>query len=130
MFGLKAVSAHNGWAMAAAGAIIVMCGLSVLAFIISQLHKIVGLFEEKKKGAAPVEPPPSDTGFDILSDLAAAALRYQPLTEELGDSFPLAELYRIFEREDLPHPHLTITALREAEYLLPAGEGFFCWKKI
>ena len=51
MFGLKAVSAHNGWAMAAAGAIIVMCGLSVLAFIISQLHKIVGLFEEKKKGA-------------------------------------------------------------------------------
>jgi hypothetical protein len=127
MFGLKAVSAHNGWAMAAAGAIIVMCGLSVLAFIISQLHKIVGLFEERKKTALPVEPPAAE--FDPLSDLAAAALRYQPLTEELGDSFPLAELYRIFEREDLPHPHLTITALREAEYLLPVGEGLFCWKK-
>jgi hypothetical protein len=127
MFGLKAVSAHNGWAMAAAGAIIVMCGLSVLAFVISQLHKVVGLFEERKKGPLPVEPPPAD--IDILSDLTAAALRYQPLTDELGDSFPLAELYRIFETEDLPHPHLTITALREAEYLLPAGEGLFCWKK-
>lgn len=127
MFGLKAVSAHNGWAMAAAGAIIVMCGLSVLAFVISQLHKIIGLFEERKKGPTPVEAVPAE--IDTLSDLAAAALRYQPLTDELGDSFPLAELYTIFEREELPHPHLTITALREAEYLLPVGENLFCWKK-
>ncbi len=127
MFGLKAVSAHNGWAMAAAGAIIVMCGLSVLAFIISQLHRIIGVFEGRKKAPPPAEPEPVE--IDALGDPAGAALLYRPLTEELGDSFALAELYRIFEREDLPHPHLTISALREAEYLLPAGEGLFCWKK-
>ena len=127
MFGLEAISAHNGWAMAITGSIIVMSGLSVLALVISQLHKIIGLFEERKKGASHSAQPPTD--IDVLNDLAVTTLLYQPLTAELGDSFPLAELYRIFERESLPHPHLTITALREAEYLLPLGEGLFSWKK-
>ena len=127
MFGLEAISAHNGWAMAVTGTIIVMCGLSALAFIISQLHKIIGLFEEKKKETPPPAQPSAD--IDILNDLPVTALLYQPLTAELGDSFPLAELYRIFERESLPHPHLTISALREAEYLRPSGEGLFSWKK-
>ena len=127
MLGLEAISAHNGWAMAVTGIIIVMCGLSVLAFIISQLHKVIGLFEEKKKTAPHFVQPAAD--IDILNDLAVTTLLYQPLTAELGDSFPLAELYRIFERENLPHPHLTISALREAEYLLPSGDGLFIWKK-
>ena len=48
MLGLEAISAHNGWAMAITGTIIVMCGLSALAFIISQLHKIIALFEKRK----------------------------------------------------------------------------------
>ena len=127
MFGLEAISAHNGWAMAVTGTIIVMCGLSALAFIISQLHKIIGLFEEKKKETPPPVQPSAD--IDILNDLAAAARLYQPLTAELGDSFQLARLYQIFERESLPHPHLTINAMREAGYLQPAGEGLFSWKK-
>jgi len=127
MIGLEAISAHNGWAMAITGSIIVMCGLSALAFIISQLHKVIGLFEKKKKEASPFAQPSTD--IDILNDLPVTALLYQPLTAELGDSFPLAELYRIFERENLPHPHLTITALREAEYLRPSGEGLFSWNK-
>ena len=127
MIGLEAISAHNGWAMAVTGSIIVMCGLSALAFIISQLHKIIGLFEKEKEKASHFTKPEAD--IDILNDLPVTALLYQPLTAELGDSFPLAELYRIFEKEQLPHPHLTISALREAEYLLPSGEGLFSWKK-
>jgi len=127
MLGLEAISAHNGWAMAVTGIIIVMCGLSVLAFIISQLHKVIGLFEEKQKAAPHFAQPAAD--IDILNDLAVTTLLYQPLTAELGESFPLAELYRIFERENLPHPHLTISALREAGYLLPSGDGLYLWKK-
>ena len=124
--GLEAISEHNGWAMAVTGTIIVMGGLSILAFIISQLHKIIGLFEEKKKPPPPVIQPAAD--FDVLNDLEAAALLYMPLTADLGDSFHLADLYRKFEKENLPHPHLTISALRSAEYLLPLGEGLFRWK--
>ena len=126
MIGLQAISAHNGWAMAITGSIIVMSGLSVLAFIISQLHKIIGLFEKKKEKGSHFTKPAAD--IDVLSDLAATARMYQPLTADLGDSFHLADLYRIFEKEQLPHPHLTISALREAKYLESLGEGLFSWK--
>jgi hypothetical protein len=127
MFGLQAISAHNGWAMAVTGAIIVMCGLSALAFIISQLHKVIGLFEEKKKASHHVAEPLED--IDILNNLEAAARMYQPLTAGLGDSFQLADVYRVLEEENLPHPHLTIQSLRAAEYLQPTGDGLFSWKK-
>jgi hypothetical protein len=128
MLGLEAISAQNGWAMAITGTIIVMGGLSVLAYILSQLHKVIGLFEKKKKAPPPfVQPPVAD--IDILKDLEAAALMYRSLTADLGDRFHLTDLYRKFEKEKQPHPHLTISALRNAEYLLPLGEGLFCWKK-
>jgi len=126
MLGLEAISAHNGWAMAVTGTIIVMGGLSILAFIISQLHKIIGLFEKKKKAPPPFVQPQAD--IDILNDLEAAARMYKPLTADLGDRFHLTDLYRLFEKENLPHPHLTISALRAAEYLQPLGEGLFSWK--
>ena len=106
MYGVQAVTAHNGWAMAAAGAIIVMCGLSVLAFIISQLHKIIGVFEERKKTPAPVEPEP--VKIDPLRDPAAAADLPGDEAAEAGG---------------------VENALREAGYILPAEEGLFCWKK-
>ncbi|MEJ2331750.1 MAG: OadG family protein [Desulfobulbaceae bacterium] len=89
MIGLQAISANNGWSMAFVGALIVMCGLASLSFIISQLHKIIGLFEKK-----------------------------------------LVKLYEIFERENLPHPHLTISAFRDAGYLIPLGSGLFSWQKV
>ena len=127
MVGLQAISAHNGWAMAVTGSIIVMAGLSVLAVIISQLHKMIGLFEKRKEEAPHFAKPEAD--MDVFSDLAATARMYQPLTADLGDSFHLADLYRIFEREQLPHPHLTISALREAKHLQSLGDGLFSWEK-
>lgn len=127
MLGLEAIAAHNGWAMAITGTIIVMCGLSVLAFVISQLHKIIGLFGKKEKAVPHFVSPPAH--LNILNDLDTAARMYKPLTADLGDKFHLTQLYRIFEKENLPHPHLTIRALRAAEYLLPLGEGLFSWKK-
>lgn len=127
--------------MALAGACIVMTGLSLLSFIISQLHKIVGMFEkkaEKTKKPAPektiaITEPTTESvvGIEnILDDLAAAAKFCMPLTAELGDSFELTKLYQVFETENLPHPHITIRALRDAGYLTPEGEGSFSWKKV
>ena len=45
MYGLEAINAHNGWAMALTGAIIVMTGRTVLSTIISQLHRIVDMMQ-------------------------------------------------------------------------------------
>jgi hypothetical protein len=128
MIGLQAISANNGWSMAFVGALIVMCGLASLSFIISQLHKIIGLFEKKKAAAHAIVEQPAD--IDVLNNLEVAARTYQMLTADLGDSFELVKLYEIFERENLPHPHLTIRAFRDAGYLIPLGSGLFSWQKV
>ena len=75
MYGLDAISAANGWAMAIAGALIVMTGLTVLSFVISQLHKVAGLLEkglekestdqEKTMADLPKPPPDQHPVFDI-----------------------------------------------------------------
>ncbi len=127
MIGLEAIAANNGWAMAITGITIVMSGLAILAFIISQLHKIIGFFEKKKAAASISAQLPAD--IDILNNPAAAAATYQQLTADLGESFQLAKLYEISERESLPHPHLTISALRDGGYLVPLGDGLFNWRK-
>jgi hypothetical protein len=121
--------------MAIVGAIIVITGLAVLSFIISQLHRIIDMVDNRsalksKKLSAPSQaavseskpvPPP-------LSDLAETMKRFKPLTEEIGDPFDLADLFRIFKLHNDPHPHLTIRSLREQGYLVPSGEGLFAWK--
>lgn len=135
MTGLNAITAQNGWAMAITGAIIVMSGLAILSFIISQLHKVIALFDRKslEEPAAREIPPPTfaqrSAEVDILNDLAAASRIYQSLTEDGPEKFQLAKLYALCEKEQLPHPHLTIRALRDAGYLLPAEDGAFFWKK-
>jgi len=135
VYGLEAIQAHNGWAMAVTGAIIVMIGLSVLSFIISQLHRIIDMVDgrrdrkSKKPNARnqaavsesqPLPPP--------LSDLSETMNRFKPLTQELGDLFDLAALFQLFIHQNDPHPHLTIRSLREQGYLVPDGGGLFTWK--
>jgi hypothetical protein len=137
VLGIDAITANNGWAMALTGACIVMTGLALLSFVISQLHKIIALTEGKGKKQPTPEPAPEPQAIevaaaeiDILDDLPAAARIFSPLTRDLGEVFPITALYRIFEKENLPHPHITIMALRGAGYLIPAGEGKFSWKNI
>lgn len=135
--GLAAISANNGWTMALIGACIVMTGLATLSFIISQLHRIIEIIEKKTKPAkitaaadssmATIEPQRADRC--PLADLEATAIKYQPLTSELGESFQLAELLRIMETRNLPHPHITMRELRSSGYLVPLGEGTFRWTK-
>jgi Na+-transporting methylmalonyl-CoA/oxaloacetate decarboxylase gamma subunit len=135
--GLAAISAQNGWVMALTGACIVMTGLSVLAFIISQLHKIIEIVEKKTKKTEKPTPPKDLSKSEsisveeiLLDDLATAAKICAPLTAQLGETFELSKLYQLFEKENLPHPHITIRAFRDAGYLVPAGEGSFSWQNI
>ncbi|MEJ2660187.1 MAG: OadG family protein [Desulfobacteraceae bacterium] len=95
MLGIDAITANNGWAMAITGACIVMCGLALLSFVISQLHKIIALTEGKAKKHSPPTPEPaspavglSAADIDLLDDLPAAARFYNSLTWILEKSFP------------------------------------------
>jgi len=133
VFGFEAIAHHNGWSMAVAGASIVLSGLAILSFIISQLHKVVELTEKRvsKDSARGEIDDPSETPATILvpdhcpTDLTATAQVYKTLTVDLGQKFQLIELYALAKQRKFPHPHLDIRCLREAGLLMPLGDGEF-----
>jgi hypothetical protein len=139
--GLEAISAANGWSMAIIGAIIVMMGLAVLSFIISLFPKAVVFLEKRvekrkqekdklKSGSEVTEEKPMSARVDHrLCDFEKMIRLYQPLIENLGESFQLGELYVVSQKNDLPHPHLTIRTLREAGILVQKDDGSYCLKK-
>jgi len=134
VYGIEAINAHNGWAMAIAGSLIVMSGLSVLSFIISQLHKVLALTENRKKSKdidqpSVPKPIPATTADHDLSNLEGSLTCYCDETAGLGSAFTLQELFTVFQECDFPHPHLTIRSLKEEGFLIPADQGRFSWKK-
>jgi len=138
LYGLKAISAYNGWAMALAGALIVFSGLVVLSTAISQLHKILLFLEKKYAGFRnnnqiqendeSEEQPESALPTIFPTKLDEIACLYQSLVEEIGETFYLSDLYKIAKGNHFPHPHITFTAFRDAKILIPYGDGVFSWK--
>ena len=132
MYGIEAINHHDGWAMAVAGALIVMSGLSVLSFIISQLHKVAAFIENRGQKAQQ-QATSEAIAADIVEpraplDIEALTKHYLPLADELGGSFELSRFYALAQEKDLPHVHLTIRSLRDAGVLVPVGDGVFKWK--
>jgi len=138
LYGFHAISTHNGWAMAIAGALIVFSGLVVLSAAISQLHRILLFFEKKynafrnnnqiQENHEPEEHPKLSLPKIFPTDLYEIAALYQPLIEEIGETFYLSNLYKIAKENNFPHPHITFTAFRDAKILIPYGDGVFSWK--
>jgi hypothetical protein len=137
--GFDNIASNSGWSQAFLGGTIVMIGLIVLSFAISQIHKLVDLWENRsrKVEAAPA-PAVSDNATTVdgitlnvplqcPADISLTAALYMPIVVPLGPKFELKDLYRRAAEFDLPHPHLTIRCLREAGILMPVGEGFFRW---
>ena len=139
MYGLEAINAANGWAMAAVGAIIVFSGLVVLSFVISQLNKILSFWENlisnfKKNHKAKQADELQDEDNSVVphripSDIKEAARYYSHLIEDLDQPFELTRLYEISQQKGFPHPHITISNFRQANILVPAGDGLFTWSQ-
>ena len=137
MFGFQNITANNGWAMAVVGASIVFLGLVVLSFVISQVHKILKLWEQrdellnrhKKQAqieeAKPIKAPvPIQRHLPSVADLTSID---RPLVEQLNQPFDLLQLFEISNKMDLPHPHLSLKYLQQAGVLVPQGDGTFTW---
>jgi len=139
LFGIENITANNGWAMAGVGATIVFIGLVVLCFVISQIHKILELWEQRDKylNKSETQTHPKD-----IYKIEAAAYRqhhfpaapelasiYRPLVEQLKEPFNLIQIFEITKKMDLPHPHLSLQRLQEADILVPQGDGTFIWNK-
>ena len=143
MYGLEAINANNGWAMAITGPLIVMSGLTILSIIISQLHKLVAIFDKKEIPAT--EPAVKDKkteqatepvvkSKDQISvpktfpdDISEVAKIYEKLIDKLEQPFELKDLYQIAKQNNFPHPILTVNRLRDAGILINEGEGLFVW---
>lgn len=125
--------------MAAVGAIIVFSGLVVLSFVISQLNKILSFWENlisnfKKNHQAKQThelqgEDNSAVPHRIPSDIKEAASYYSHLIEDLDQPFELTRLYEISQQKGFPHPHITISNFRQANILVPAGDGLFTWNQ-
>jgi len=140
LYGFEAISMHNGWAMAMAGALIVFSGLVVLSTVISQLHKVLDFFEDRinrykskstlisneDSSEQPESKPDRENRF--LDDLDRVVDRYKSASESMGETFALTELYRLAKEMDAPHPHLTISYLKQHDFLVPLGDGIFSWR--
>ena len=136
MYGLEAISANNGWAMAIIGPLIVMSGLIILSIIISQLHKLVAIFDKKAKQTTEPTVESKVKSKDEISvpkilpnDILEIAKIYQILIDKLEQPFELSDLYRVAGENNFPHPVLTISRFREAGILEQAGEGVFIWNR-
>ena len=137
LLGIKAISAQNGWQYAFLGVCIVFSGLVLLSFVLSQLHKLLGLWEnrtsigqqlkDRLKKDDPLEeletPQP-----ELSSDLMESKLHFQMLVERIGYPFALPKLLRLAEKSGLHRPHATINELLRAGIIRPDKNGYFTWK--
>jgi hypothetical protein len=139
LYGFENITANNGWAMAFVGATIVFLGLVVLSFVISQIHKILNLWEKRDELYARSKDKPRPGEAQTVAGPVYKQRRlptveelvsiYRPLVEQLKEPFDLVQLYEISNKMDLPHPNLSINRLREAQILIAQDDGTFTWGK-
>ncbi|MBI9083856.1 MAG: OadG family protein [Desulfobacterales bacterium] len=132
MYGIQAINAANGWAMAITGAMIVISGLALLSFIISRLHKIIDWMDKPKGNNGLKDNRPDTDRALVIPEKMPSSHRevagfYQTLTAPLGKTFDLVSLYRLCTEHRIPHPHLTIRTLRDAGLMVPVAGGLFSW---
>jgi len=137
LLGLKAISAQNGWEYALLGVSIVFTGLVLLALVLSQLHKLLRLWEnrssigqlvkERWKSESAVTDQET-TKSEPSSDLIESRRQYQMLVERIGEPFALPRLLRLAEKSGLHRPHATINELIQADIILPDDNGYYTWK--
>ncbi|MBN1932865.1 MAG: OadG family protein [Desulfobacterales bacterium] len=138
MFGLKAISHYNGWTMAAIGISIVFTGLFLLSIAVSQLHKVLKLWDNRKKNYQRIKAfwkRNAQKGTIIESDikfartLHEASKQYKILIERLGEPFAIPKLVEFSENCGLGHPPDTIEKLLKAEIIIPDGKGYYIWNQ-
>ena len=138
MYGLDAISAHNGWHMAALGISIVFTGLILLSFTVARLHNILTLFDNRdacyqkikglfKKNNDKQEVSNSD--LTLPDNVKEAAGQCKLLIERIGEPFPLPRLIELSEKCGMSYPYSTINDLILAGFIVPDGKGYYLWNQ-
>lgn len=138
-YGLAAIARHNGWEIVLLGMSIVFTGLSLLAFSISRLHRMLAFFERrtsflaKDKKALAVKlykkarALPDSLPFTGTPEFRPAYLQYNLLRESLPLPLSLPRLLGLAEKRGVFRCHAVLADLLRAGVLQADGEGFYTW---
>jgi hypothetical protein len=141
MYGIEAVNAHNGWAISAVGIIIVFSGLVSLSLVISQLHKVLAMWEDPEKFKALFRgKPKAEKSADTLEEenfvpvvltksQKETAKQMALLVRTMEDHFSLSRLLHLSKISGLNEPYANLNCLFLARIICPDGSGYFTWDK-
>ena len=142
MGGFSAISAGNGWLIAALGISVVFFGLASLAFIISYFPRAIrwwndhgqaphqtvqllkNLFDRPKSKAAKIADTEESHEPGEIDD-AEEDLRL--LTAHMGEPFKLPRLIEMAEQRGLTRVHSTINRLIVRGTMVGGDDGLFRW---
>jgi len=133
MYGLEAISYHNGWAISIVGILIVFTGLVTLSMVIRIFPKIIAIIEENGKTKPHQKQIKSDNQeqkkvVPVIDDQNKEAVRqYQYLISWMGEPFSLPRLIELAEKRGLVRPYSTVSQLIQSSVIQPDGKGFFLW---
>ncbi|WP_321493424.1 OadG family protein [uncultured Desulfobacter sp.] len=135
LYGLKAISAYNGWAISVVGITIVFTGLVALAALISQLHKLVALYDNPGKiktlfasKSEPVAKTGSPKKHLALTEAQKQVCRqYGLLAQTMADGISVPKLLRMAELSGLRNPHENMNLLIKSGILCADEQGYFKW---
>ena len=134
IYGLEAIAAHNGWAIAIVGITIVFTGLVLLSLTIAQLHKILDIWDNREKLFQPsVQESRAAAGLPaeiaLSGDMKEVVRQYMLLSKRLGDPLALPGLLDDAVKCGLVNPHSTINKLVTEGLLVSDDNGYFHWKR-
>lgn len=136
MYGLEAITANNGWAISVVGITIVFCGLVTLSLVISQLHKVIALYENpeklkkifarSQKKTAESTPVPAV----VLTPAQKETFKqFALLVRTMEDHFSLSRLLFLAQISGLKDPHSNLNLLLKSGTVFPDHQGLFCWNQ-
>ena len=126
MYGLDAINAYNGWAISVVGVTIVFTGLVMLSLAISQLHKVLDLWENRKELSLFKKKAPATDRIpvELTPGQKESARQFKLLAETLSDHFSLPKLLKLARISGIDHPHATLARLLEADIIVSDTQGY------
>ncbi len=133
LYGLQAISANNGWAIAVVGISIIFTGLVLLSFSIAQIHKILDLWENRhnigkikdkffNKNKNKKTTPFTDQEKE-------SSRQFKLLARTLDDNFSLPRLLKLAEVSGLNSPHSSLAKLLSSGIIKSDQKGLFTWDR-
>ncbi|AOY57819.1 MULTISPECIES: OadG family protein [Desulfococcus] len=135
MTGFEAISAHNGWSIAAVGISIVFTGLVLLSVAIAQLHKILAFWEDRDqfyeqfRKKRDKHATTEEVCIVIPGNIQEPARHFKLLADRMAEPFALPKLLENAVRCGISHPHSTLNTLLLSDIVVPDGEGYYRWNQ-